>query len=73
MKEQRSNLKVNGIDYEWWVSRQPQWCHEDGWQAKKILADIYSEIDQEILPREEIKFLDCFLVGLFAAFGFLSK
>tara|TARA_Y100000591_G_scaffold322631_1_gene339288 strand:+ start:38 stop:1360 length:1323 start_codon:yes stop_codon:yes gene_type:complete len=27
----------------------------------------------KIYSRKEIKFLDCFLVGLFAAFGFLSK
>ena len=39
MKSIESILEVNGDNYIWHVSRQPQWCHEDGWQGVQITVE----------------------------------
>ena len=31
---------VNNEEFKWWVSRQPQWCHEDGWQGVQISVEL---------------------------------
>lgn len=27
---------MDGKLFEWWLERQPQWCHEDGWKGLLI-------------------------------------
>ncbi len=43
MRTEETTIELNNTIYKWWVSRQPQWCHEDGWQGVQISVELAKE------------------------------
>jgi hypothetical protein len=44
-----SDITVDGKNYEWWVERQPQWCHEDSWKGVLLGVQITKQKSRSCL------------------------
>ncbi len=49
MKQQKNTVEVEGEKYDWWVSRNPQWCHEDGWQGVQLTVELANRSRKQLL------------------------
>ncbi len=49
MNQQRNSIEVEGTKYDWWVSRNPQWCHEDGWQGGQLTVELADSPRKQLL------------------------
>ena len=49
MRVNRTTVEVDDVKYDWWISREPQWCHEDGWQGVQITVELTKKPKKQLL------------------------
>lgn len=49
MKQQKMIVEVDGLEYVYWISRDPQWCHEDGWQGVQVTVELAKRPNKQLL------------------------